>query len=172
MTLPVRRPARWDTCVPLSPTRIPLVVLQDRLCSVHAAEALSGDWRRLCDVKVKLTKRLAVGAGLLGSAHSIARRFSKGSGEIVTQGGVKQSLVVAREGWMSPLTLARKDQHRRGRAFSEPSLFLGSRNPVTGAFEKAVGSLSPPDNGIPRDVIQRSHSPDIRYAGPMRGVGL
>jgi hypothetical protein len=29
--------------------------LQDRLCSVHAAGALSGDWRRLCDVKVKLT---------------------------------------------------------------------------------------------------------------------
>jgi hypothetical protein len=29
--------------------------LQDRLCSVHAAEALSGDWRRLCDVKVKVT---------------------------------------------------------------------------------------------------------------------
>ena len=29
-----------------------------------------------CSVKVKLTKRLAVGAGLLGSAHSIARRFS------------------------------------------------------------------------------------------------
>src|SRR5450432_2452113 len=70
--------------------------------------AASMPWRRyraigdgFCSVKVKLTKRLAVGAGLLVSAHSIARRFSAGSGEIVTQGGVKQSLVVAREGWMS-----------------------------------------------------------------------
>jgi hypothetical protein len=38
-----------------------------------------------CSVKVKLTKRLAVGAGLLVSAHSIARRFAAGSGEIVIQ---------------------------------------------------------------------------------------
>ena len=42
-----------------------------------------------CSVKVKLTKRLAVGAGLLGSAHSMARRPVR-RGEIVTQGGVKQ----------------------------------------------------------------------------------
>src|SRR5450631_804576 len=76
-----------------------------------------------CSVKVKLTKRLAVGAGLLGSAHSIARRFPVRVRRNCYTGGVKQSLVVAREGWMSPLTLARKDQHRRGRAFSEPSLF-------------------------------------------------
>jgi hypothetical protein len=42
----VPRPARWDISVPLSRTRIPLIVLQDRLCSVHAAQAFSGDWRR------------------------------------------------------------------------------------------------------------------------------
>src|SRR5450755_3651057 len=38
-----------------------------------------------CSVKVKLTKGLGIGAGLLVSARSIARRFSAGSGEIVTQ---------------------------------------------------------------------------------------
>ena len=87
-TLP-RRSARRDTSVPLSRTRIPRFVVQDRLCSVHAAAAfrpLTG----LCGVNVKLTMRLAIGAGLLGSAHCIPRRFSPGAGEVVTQGGVKQ----------------------------------------------------------------------------------
>src|SRR5229473_5149678 len=142
-----------DTFVPLSPTRIPLIVLQDRLCSVHAAEALSGDWRRLCDVKVKLTKGLAVGAGLLGSAHSIARRFSAGSGEIVTQAASSKVWSSRGKGGCHPLTLARKDQHGRGRAFSEPSLFLGSRNPLTGAFEKPSARFR---RRYQRDVIQRS----------------
>src|ERR1700687_4166239 len=66
------RPARWDTSVPLSRTRIPLFVVQDRLCSVHAADAFPGDRRRLCAINVKLTMRLGIGAGLLGSN---ARRF-------------------------------------------------------------------------------------------------
>jgi hypothetical protein len=76
-----------------------------------------------CSVKVKLTKGLGIGAGLLVSAHSIARRFSASSGEIVTQGGVKQVWSSrGKGGCQSPRGLARKDQHRRGRAFSEPSL--------------------------------------------------
>src|SRR5258708_26182375 len=35
-----------------------------------------GGRRRLCAVKVKLTMRLGIGAGLLGSAHSNAGGFS------------------------------------------------------------------------------------------------
>src|SRR5258708_39835969 len=80
-----RCPARRDTSVPLSRTRIPLFVLQDRLCSVHAAGAFPGGRRRLYAVNVKLTMRLGIGPGLLMSAHSSARRFSPGAGEVVTQ---------------------------------------------------------------------------------------
>jgi hypothetical protein len=82
--------ARRDSSVPLSRTRIPLIVVQDRLCSVHAAEAFCGGGPRLCVVNVKLTIGLAIGAALLGYAHSIPRRFSPGAGAGVTQGEVKQ----------------------------------------------------------------------------------
>ena len=116
--------------------------------------------------KVKLTKGLAVGAGLLGSAHSIIRRFSAGSGEIVTQAASSKVWSSRGKGGCHPLTLARKDQHRRGRAFSEPSLSLGSRNLVTGVFEKPSAGFR---CRYQRDVIRRSHFPDIRYAGPMLG---
>src|SRR3982074_249893 len=89
LALPPRM-ARRDSSVPLSRTRIPLVVVQDRLCSVHAAEAFCGRGPRLCVVNVKLTIGLAIRAGLLGYAHSKPRWFSPGAGAGVTQGEVKQ----------------------------------------------------------------------------------
>src|ERR1700682_359630 len=70
-TLP-RRMARRDRFVPLSRTRIPRIVLQDRLCSVHAGAAFSLLRPRLCAVNVKLTMGLGIGASLLVSAHSSA----------------------------------------------------------------------------------------------------
>src|SRR5471032_1515795 len=121
-TLP-RRMARRDNSVPLSRTRIPRIVLQDRLCSVHAAAAFLPPRPRLCAVNVKLTMSLAIGAGLLVSAHSVARRFSPGAGAVATR-AVSNSLVVARGGVGMYPGPARQDQHGRGRAFSEPSLFL------------------------------------------------
>src|SRR3979411_93971 len=59
----LRRLAWRDTSVLLSRTPLPWFVLQDRLCSVHAAGALPRDWRRLCAVKVKLTMTLALEGG-------------------------------------------------------------------------------------------------------------
>src|SRR4051812_5599461 len=38
----------------------PLVVVQDRLCSVHAVDAIWPRWRRLCVVNVKLTMGLVI----------------------------------------------------------------------------------------------------------------
>ena len=77
-TLP-RRAVRRDISVPLSRNAIPLFVVQDRLCSVHAEGGFCAAGRRLCAVNVKLTMRLALGAVLLGSAHSIPRPvFSRG----------------------------------------------------------------------------------------------
>src|ERR1035437_1032881 len=96
------RPARWDRSVPLSRTRIPLFVLQDRLCSVHAAGAFAGSWRCLCAVNVKLTMQLGIGAGLLVSAHSYSRVFSRGRRALLDR-VVQTGLVGARGGvGMSP----------------------------------------------------------------------
>ena len=88
-TLPRRLPGR-DISVPLSRTRIPRFVLQDRLCSVHAEGAFSGRRRQLCAVNLKLTMQLGIGASLLVSAHFSSRRFSPGAGETLTQGEVRQ----------------------------------------------------------------------------------
>src|ERR1700732_2612895 len=88
-TLP-RRMGRRDSSVPLSRTRIPRFVLQERHCSVHAADGFPLVWRRLCAVNVKLTMRLGIGGRLLMSAQW--RRspvFSKGRRGWYT-GGVKQ----------------------------------------------------------------------------------
>jgi hypothetical protein len=89
--------ARRDRLVPLSRTRIPRIVLQDRLCSVHAGAAFLPPRPRLCAVNVKLTMGLGIGASLLVSAHSSACRFAPGAGEVATQ-AVSNSLVVARGG--------------------------------------------------------------------------
>src|ERR1035437_9045770 len=91
------RPARWDRSVPLSRARIPLFVLQDRLCSVHAAGAFAGSRPRLCAVNVKLTMQLGIGAGLLVSAHSNSRVFSRGR-RVLLHRVVQTGLVVARGG--------------------------------------------------------------------------
>ncbi len=120
----VPRRARWDISVPLSPTRLPFVVLQDGLCSVHAAQALSGDRRRLCDVKVKLTTWLAIGAGLLLSAHSIAR-WPVRRGEVITRGGVKQVWSSRGEGWdVTPRLCAKKISTDEGGLSQSPPFFL------------------------------------------------
>src|SRR6478609_851618 len=58
---PAPRLPRWDTSVPLLCTRAPLFVVQDRLCSVHAADAFWPLRWRLCVINVKLTTRLAIG---------------------------------------------------------------------------------------------------------------
>src|ERR1019366_8900014 len=122
-TLP-SRPARGDRSVPLSRTRVPLFVLQDRLCSVHAAVAFAGGWRRLCAVNVKLTMRLAIGAGLLGSAHSRSRRFSPGAGGAVTQGEVRQfGRRAGRGGDVAPGASGEKISTDEG-GLLRPSLFL------------------------------------------------
>src|ERR1700736_2414072 len=83
-TLP-RRMGRRDSSVPLSRTRIPRFVLQERHCSVHAADGFPLVWRRLCAVNVKLTMRLGIGGRLLMSRSGGARRFSPRAGEVVTQ---------------------------------------------------------------------------------------
>jgi hypothetical protein len=67
-------------------TRIPFSVLQEGLCSVHAAVAVPRVWRRLCAVKVKLTIALGIGAALdsLRPLQGFAG-FLEGSREVDTQ---------------------------------------------------------------------------------------
>src|ERR1700682_2013775 len=114
-TLP-RRMARRDRFVPLSRTRIPRIVLQDRLCSVHAGAAFSLLRPRLCAVNVKLTMGLGIGASLLVSAHSSAcPGLLPGPARLATQ-AVSNSLVVARGGvGMEPVFVAREEQRGAGR---------------------------------------------------------
>src|ERR1700704_2033854 len=110
---------------------MPLFVLQDSLCSVHAAGVFPGSGRRLCAVNVKLTMRLGTATGLLMSVHSDARRFSPRPARLLHRRR-QTGLVVARGAvGMSPVFLAREDQHKRGRAFSELSfLFAHSADPA------------------------------------------
>jgi hypothetical protein len=96
---------------------MPLFVLQDRLCSVHAAGAFPGGWRRLFAVNVKLTMRLGIGAGLLMSARSMLADPSKGSARLLHRWR-QTGLIVTRGGvGMSPVFPAREDQHKRGEGF-------------------------------------------------------
>jgi hypothetical protein len=67
--------------------RIPFVVLQEGLCSVHAADALSTGRRRLCAVKVKLTIRVPIGASLIVSARSTLAGFLQVAGAVVSLAG-------------------------------------------------------------------------------------
>jgi hypothetical protein len=117
------RLARRDTSVPLLRTHIPFSVLQEALCSVHAAGAVPRPWRRLCAVKVKLTIALGIGAGL-ASVRPLQgfAGLLKDAREVDTQ-AASNSLVVARGGvGMSARARREQDQQGRGRAFSEPSL--------------------------------------------------
>jgi hypothetical protein len=81
------------------PTRIPFSVLQEGLCSVHAADAFPHPRQRLCVVKVKLTNALGIAARL---ARVVVLEyfagFSPGSREVDTQ-VASNSLVIARGGW-------------------------------------------------------------------------
>jgi hypothetical protein len=116
------RPARLDISVPLLRTRTPFSVLQDRLCSVHAADALSRGGRRLCAVNVKLTMQLGIGVRLLVSARSGSRRFAPGAGEVVT-GGVKQFGHRAGRGVAPGSRRGKANQAREGFLRALPSLF-------------------------------------------------
>jgi hypothetical protein len=152
LALPPRM-ARRDSSVPLSRTRIPLVVVQDRLCSVHAAEAFCGGGPRLCVVNVKLTMGLAIGAGLLVSAHSIPRRFSPGAGAGVTRGEVKQFGRGAGRGGDVTRDLRAKISTDEGGLSQKPSLFLwsahGDRCPRRGAALWRCSTQPGPTSAMP-----------------------
>src|SRR5258708_24848717 len=87
-----------------------------------------------CAVKVKLTTGLEIGAGLLVSAHSIARRPAR-RGEVVTRGAKQSDRRAGRGGDVTP-GLARKISADEGGPSQGPPFFFG-RNSVTGVFEKS-----------------------------------
>jgi len=115
-----RRTRFRDRLVPLSRTRIPLFVVQHRLCSVHAAAAFPRLRRQLCVVNVKLTMRLAAGAGTPSVFASTRGRFSPGAGAGATQGG-SSSEVIARGG-VGMFPPAKRSVPDKGGP-SQPSLF-------------------------------------------------
>src|SRR5882672_2044779 len=97
---------------------MPLFVLQDSLCSVHAADVFPGSGRRLCSVNVKLTMRLGTATGLLTSGHSNATGFLQGPARLLHRRR-QTDWSSSGEGWeCRPVSFARNDQHGRGRAFS------------------------------------------------------
>src|SRR5207302_10552544 len=86
--------ARRDTSVPILRTCVPLFVVQDRLCSVHAADAIWLRQRRLCVINVKLTMRLVIAARpAWGGTHRIAPDYLQVTGTVGTQ-VASSSLVV------------------------------------------------------------------------------
>src|SRR3979411_3214843 len=103
---------------------MPLFVLQDRLCSVHAAGVFPGSGRRLCAVNVKLTMRLGTATGLLMSAQSDARRFSPRPARLLHRRR-QTGLVVAREGWgCRPFSLREKISTNEGGLSQSPPFCL------------------------------------------------
>ena len=129
--LPLRA-ARRDTSVPLSRTRTPFSVVQDRLCSVHAAHGFSDSRPRLCAVKVKLTMRLAGRARLLQSerfrASQVFFRFRRGALHRQRQ----TSLIVAGTGRdvIRPISGAQDQQAREGFLRALPFSFYRRDPPV------------------------------------------
>ena len=167
MTLPPRM-ARRDSSVPLSRTRIPLIVVQDRLCSVHAAEAFCGGGPRLCVVNVKLTIGLANGAGLLGSAHSITSPVFSRAGAGVTQGEVKQFGRRAGRGGDVTRDLRAKISTDKGGLSQSPPFFFAPRTGPIGVrgydqngFQKLNSSVRSRQYGWSRSV--RSSRPPALY---------
>jgi hypothetical protein len=80
------RSLQWDISVPLSRTHIPFIVVQERLCIVHAEAAFARGLRGICCVNVKLTIGLAGEARLIVSpAFYISRVLLKLAGEAVSQ---------------------------------------------------------------------------------------
>src|SRR5437868_3733196 len=68
----------------------PVVVVQDRLCSVHAAGAVSGELRRLCCIKVNFTMLLAGPVDLTKVTLTPARKLFQVAPALRYTGGVKQ----------------------------------------------------------------------------------
>ena len=104
---------------------IPFSVLQDGLCSVHAADAFPHPQERLCVVKVKLTNALGIAARL---ARVVVLEyfagFSPGSREVDTQ-AASNSLVIARGrgGDVTP-TCAKKISTDQGGLSQSPPLLI------------------------------------------------
>ena len=127
-TLPLpRRPAVRYTSVPLSRTRLPRFVLQEARCSVHARAGFPPASQRLPRVKVKLTIALPVRAGAASIRPIHPHRFFPGAGRGGHTGLVQTGWSSRGKGWgCHPDSPARQDPDRRGRAFSEPCLFVGA----------------------------------------------
>ena len=104
----------------------PWFVVQDGLCSVHAADAIWPLRRRLCVVNVKLTTQLGDrGAACVEWNASGQRRLISSDRRGWYTGGVKQfGHRAGRGGDVIPAPQGAKRSARQGRAFSAPSLFL------------------------------------------------
>ena len=123
-----------------------------------------GRRRCLCAVNVKLTMRFRIAAGLLWSAHSISRGSQVPRRDCYT-GGVKQIWSSRGEGWgCRPGGPCAKGQHRRGRAFSEPSLI--DSIDVLAKWWAILPVLT--RRGQP--FKERAGRPDRGIGGPIRGT--
>src|SRR5262249_24057594 len=100
---------------------IPVVVVQDRLCSVHAAPAVSGKLRRLCCVKVNLTIGLAGPTELNKVTLTPARKLFQVAAVRRYTGGVKQ--FGHRAGWGGDTPSSATRSAVQGRMFSASALF-------------------------------------------------
>src|SRR5215813_11637033 len=114
----------------------PLVVVQDRLCSVHAASAVSGKLRRLCCVKVNLTMGLAGPVGPNKVTLTPARKLFQVAPRFVTQ-VASNSLVTARGGVGIPPSSATRSAVQ-GRVFSAPALFRSNCGGADAVQRKAA----------------------------------
>jgi hypothetical protein len=151
---------RRDISVPLSRTRIPFSVLQERLCSVYAGAAFLERRGRVCAVKVKLTIGFGIGGWLLWSAGSIARRFSPGSGEMATQ-AASNSLVIVRGGvGMSPGAL--REKVNKGGLSQSPPFFIRRTSSARKSIDEAVRAIATARDAPSRPSCERL----IRRTGP------
>src|ERR1044072_6891326 len=93
-----RRPLGGTYLSHFRASAFPLVVVQDTLCSVHAATAVRGQLRCLCCIKVNLTMGLA-GPARLNKVTSLQRGlFTQVAAHASFTRLASNSLVIARGG--------------------------------------------------------------------------
>jgi hypothetical protein len=145
-----------------------LIVLQDGLCSVHAAEALSGRRRRLCAVKVKLTNALGLGAALLVFAHSISTAFLSEHPRGWYTGGDKQFGRRAGRGGDFPRTLREKISTNEGGLSQSPPFLFALMLSYPGGAQSRHGNRSLASLGLIGESGHRAKSGECQNRTQVR----
>ena len=131
----------------------PVVVVQDRLCTVHAAAGIPGKLRRLCCVKVNLTMGLA-GPGDLNKVAITPARMLFQVAPALRLHRWRQTVWSSRGG-VGMSHPARKDQQLKGGCSQHPPFSFS----MSASYAETVPKLSCPGRGAARSAAPQSRDP-------------